>query len=310
MQASRLFLGTVSDLEAKIGSSDDYEILQCSALIRKLLLDGDRLVDRANRPYGIKLEFEIVDTQKLLGTFDIPGMPSLEFFGVGDGLDPDSLPNPPRKIVSRDNFLATVVQLSNGHGFTVRDLIKFQANIAGGVHLSEPKTDRDAALSSTEDSLQIGGIAPGLRQLKAIGRVTLRAIAPLRVAILSSKAINVDLKNVEAHYNRGVLFAQAGKMSEAIADFDATIAYGSEHPRIADAYYNRGYVRHRMALPDLAADKHADLDGAPSETTLDLLRLACADYEAYLEKAPASPEKETIANSVTKLRAVLDLSKS
>ena len=61
-----------------------------------------------------------------------------------------------------------------------------------------------------------------------------------------------------------------------ILDFNKVIQLGTNHPRIADAYYNR-------------ADTY--------------IKLAMLDFEKYLEYAPDSPEKETVQKAVEQLRA-------
>jgi hypothetical protein len=118
MKTDELFLRTLDDLENCISSTDDYEVLRASALIRKLFLDGNRLVDQANRPIKLKFEFEIVDTGQLLDIFKASGMPEFEFVGIQDGFDPDTIPNPPTKTLNRDAFFHTKVQLSNEQSFT------------------------------------------------------------------------------------------------------------------------------------------------------------------------------------------------
>lgn len=306
MDTAQLFLRTLDDLETKISSTDGYEILQASALIRKLFLDGNRLVDQVNRLHGLKIKFEVVDTQKLLGIFSQAGVPALEFLAIGDALDPDVLPNPPRKVVSRDTFFATKVQLSRGQELTIQDIILYQANVAGGVHLSDPRTIQEQTIALNEDSITILGLAPGLQQLKAIGRVILKALTPLRVVVMTSQAIVVDSHSVEAHYNRGVVYATAGKLAEAISDFDTAIAYGSEHPLIRDAYYNRGRTRYQLAMESAQSAEGYDPNAPPSNATVEQLRQALSDFEVFVARAPESPDREVIEQTVAQMRAWIE----
>jgi hypothetical protein len=261
MNIPDLFVATLDDLESCIASNDDYTVLRASALLRKLFLDGERLVDQANRPYGFKFRFEIADTDQLLSAFKAPGMPEFEFVGIQDALDPDSLPNPPKKTVNRDVFLNTKIQLSKDNSFTVSEIILHQANIEGGIHALVPRTDKETVLSQTEDSLRILGLPAGLR---------------LRVVVLCSKLIEADPKNIAAYYNRGVAYAMADKLKEAIADFDKAIEFDPAHHRISDCYYNRGHT---------------------------LVRLALLDFEQYVKYAPESPEKESVRQIVDQLKS-------
>jgi len=79
--------------------------------------------------------------------------------------------------VSLDGFLATVVLLSEGITFTVKDLVSGIANTIGGVHLGTPKTDKEREL------VRFSGLKYGrnicIYQLRAISRVTLKGIQEL-----------------------------------------------------------------------------------------------------------------------------------
>ncbi len=183
MDIERLFLETLGDLEQRISSSDEYTVLGAAALLRKLLLDKVPLVNQVNRKYKLKITYEICDTEKLFATFNVPGVPPLQFIGIQDALDPCSIPNPPVKIVRRDAFLKTKVQASNGQYFTVRELIKYLANIAGAVHAGKSGTEENETLSEIESTLSVGGLPPTPGQLRAIGRVVLKAFTPLADAV-------------------------------------------------------------------------------------------------------------------------------
>ena len=54
MDVEELFINTLHDLELRISSSDEYSVLMAAALLRKLLVDGGRLMDQANRKYRLK----------------------------------------------------------------------------------------------------------------------------------------------------------------------------------------------------------------------------------------------------------------
>jgi len=173
-----LFLSTLEDIERRLESPEPYERLMLAGLLRKLFFDDFPLVDQINRVYRVKLLFESVE----LADPRLEQVPPT-IWSVQDGIDPDTAP-PFRKRVamSRDSFFSMVVSVVDEHAFSIRDTILFEANIAGAVHAGAPRTSKEEALAQVERELRIGGYAMCLRQLSAISRVCLKALAPLRAA--------------------------------------------------------------------------------------------------------------------------------
>jgi hypothetical protein len=179
MNPSILFTKTLADIEARLLETDPYEILLIAALLRKLFFDDLPLVDQVNRTYRLKLEFEVTVPVNKPAEGDKESI-----WSVQDGLDPETaLPFKQRELLSRDQFFKKAVTMVNGCTYTVRDVVLFEANIAGAVHAGAPKNDKERALHAIGETLHLGGYAPSLRQLQAIARVSLRALAPLRHAI-------------------------------------------------------------------------------------------------------------------------------
>jgi hypothetical protein len=175
-QAEDLFLNTLRDLESRIGAQDPYEILGASALIRKLFLDDYPLVDQVNREYGLKISFEVTESLGLP-----PGLPTPTFFTVQDGIDPDTAPPfKKRTQVTRDQFFKTVLTIVDDRQYTLREIVLFEANVMGGVHAGSAKEDKEQALQQINNTISVGGYRSSLRQLKGIGRVILKALAPLK----------------------------------------------------------------------------------------------------------------------------------
>ncbi len=277
MDVDELFLRKCIDLESRMSSSDEYIVLGAAVLIRQLFLDGSKsLVDLVNRTRRLRLQFEIVDTARLLEAFS--ELPALEFLGIQDALDPGVIPNPPVRVVGRDEFFRTIAQLSSGKASTVKDIVLHQANAMGGVHAGafagKPRNEDEAALTSVEASLRLGELAPGLRQMKAIGRVVLKAIVELRMLVACDMAVRSPAERVAGYFNRGTVYAKLGKLREAIADFDKAIELDPAHPNIADAYYSRGHT---------------------------FLRLALLDLEEYARIAPDSPEHQQVVEALQSL---------
>jgi hypothetical protein len=174
-----LFLRTLDDLEKRIASQDEYEILGASALLRKLLIDDQPLVDQVNREYRIRLKFEITAPHKMP-----EGTPEPMFFSVQDGIDPDTAPPFLQRLTAtRDQFFASKLLYVNGQPYTLKDIILFEANMMGAVHAGSPKEEKEKVLAQLNIMFQIGGHRSSLRQLQAIGRVVLKGLKPLQEAV-------------------------------------------------------------------------------------------------------------------------------
>ena len=173
-----LFLRTLSDIEQRLSGRDPYEILLIAGLVRKLFLDDHPLVEQVNVKHRLKLTFEINAPSSLLERLPPPTL-----WTIQDGLDPDTSPFPQRTMVTRDQFFKTVVTIVNQHEYSIREVVLFEANVVGAVHAGAPKKDKEHALHEVDRHISVGGYASSLRQLLAIARVVLRALAPLRDAV-------------------------------------------------------------------------------------------------------------------------------
>jgi hypothetical protein len=170
-------------------SSDPYEILGASGLLRKLLLDSNPLIDQVNSAYRVRISFRISD-------FDIPHRrPELKgkltFWSLQDGLDPDTeLVGRSAVEITRDQFFSKPLLMLAGAEFSVREIILFEANIMGGIHAGSPKEDKERALASISNVYRTRGLRVPLRQLKSIARVVSRAIDPLYLLVKCSPRPN------------------------------------------------------------------------------------------------------------------------
>lgn len=174
MNKYNLFLNTLGDIESRLETSDEYEILMISGLLRKLILENDSLVNQINKERKIKIRFLIND--KNPPSF----MSDLSFWSIEDGIDPDSVPFNNVKEINIEGFLQKQVMLINGQIITVKDLIKHMANVEGAVHPGLPKTDKEKLLKELGETFGIGGLPAGIRLLKAISRVILKGLQPLK----------------------------------------------------------------------------------------------------------------------------------
>lgn len=177
---TKLFLETLKDIERRVVLNSTYEVLGISALIRKLLLDEFPLLDQINRKYKIKLSFEIIPANDAL-------IQKSEYYISADLLDPATAPRCKKsEKVSRDQFLKTTVLSIRGKRYSIRDIILFEANIMGGVHAGSPKELKEQTLKKINSLYGIDGTRSSLLQLKAIARVILKALEPLKIQILQN----------------------------------------------------------------------------------------------------------------------------
>jgi hypothetical protein len=178
----QLFLRTVEDLEARIdGAPDEYEILMAAGLLRKLLLDGSRLMDQVNRYRQIPVNFRIV----IRDSSPLPGELPPVLWVLPSGLDPDAtdVQTPPSiEEVSRDRFLKRPVAVYAGESATVKDLILYHAHIAGAVHAGDPKNPKDYAIAVLE-RMSWEDTTMSLEVIRSIGRIVVKALRPLVLAI-------------------------------------------------------------------------------------------------------------------------------
>lgn len=180
MNIENLFVNTLKDLEVKIGSNDPYEILMATALLRKLLIDENPLVDQVNKSPRLRIGFDVND--RLVPT-------NVSMWFIQDGFDPEtSVPHLSKPInMNKDNMLKRPVMLINGVVITVLDLIKFQSHVQGAVHSGDPRSDKEKVLKNAEETFTVGGMPGGLRSIKAIGRVVLKGLEPLKQEVLRAQ---------------------------------------------------------------------------------------------------------------------------
>ena len=172
-----MFLASLRELEDKVASSEEYDMLSLSRLLRLLLNDGSPLVHQVNRGRGVDVTFRC--GASTLNMFPASVRP--DYWSRQDGLDPESAPPGwPVIEVSLSGFLSELVALHAGQEISVLDIIKYETHVEGGVHAGEPRGPEATALHDVAKRLQVGGFRPSLRQLRSIGRVTLRAVAALR----------------------------------------------------------------------------------------------------------------------------------
>ena len=183
MDADRLFVYTLSDLEQRVIAKDEYTVLMSAALLRKLLLDQNRLVDQVNARHKLDLRFRINGVSPY-ERFIHQNRP--QFWAIGDALDPDSRIASTVTETTRDQFLARRVMSIGGEPVTVRDVIDHLANVAGAVHKGQAKKDRQRVVQAASDFFYQNGLSGAVSHVRLIAKITARGLSPLREAVIAA----------------------------------------------------------------------------------------------------------------------------
>lgn len=180
-EQEELFLNTLDDLEKRTNSSNSYEILGISLLLRKLLLDEQPLLDQVNRNYKRRIIFKCAKAPSWPENLPQPSLISAQ-----DGIDPDtSISAFTVEELKRDQFLKFVVATTKDEEISVKDVILYEAHVKGGVHSGAAKKDAEKSLEAATEFIRISGHRISTRQLLSIGRVILKATRELRDEIES-----------------------------------------------------------------------------------------------------------------------------
>jgi hypothetical protein len=181
----QLFVHTLRDLERRTAATDEYEVLLSAALLRKLLLDQERLMDQVNRRYRLDLRFRISGVspfeQQICDSNPI-------FWALEDALDPESPLAYAPFAATRDQFLRRRVMRFSETWITARDVIDQLANIEGAVHVGNPKKERHRVLQAAGRFYSRDGLSGVVSQVRLIGRITVRGLSPLRDAVVTAGA--------------------------------------------------------------------------------------------------------------------------
>lgn len=182
MDRKRLFISTIDDLRNKVESNNEYEILKASGLIRSLLIDSNNLIDEVNKEFRLKLTFTYADSTQGYSA-EMIKMMQPDQWAVLDGFYPGSqITNAVNVTTGRDPLLSQMVLINNGERLSVKDVIKYAANVLGGIHAGKVKQGdvKDEALEKLTGLF--GNLPTALLQLKAIAHVILDGLEPLYVA--------------------------------------------------------------------------------------------------------------------------------
>jgi len=174
-----IFKRKYEELEHLVSSKDDYDVLKISAILRLLLLEG--LMHKANKRFKIHVSFKIG-----IRTYKIPGFPDPDVWSAQDGIYPPSSRTPHIfKEVKVDKFLSTPLMKLENEILTLKDIIRYEANVKGGVHVGKVNKNKPKeSILESSSIFQVGNFRLSLRQLIAIGKVTLDGLKPIYLELL------------------------------------------------------------------------------------------------------------------------------
>lgn len=176
-----VYLYTVGDIRHRteeINAAHRYVLLGLAPLLRKLILDGNSLLTIVNREHGIQPRFAIRPYQQRPAQrfsenrWEVPALA----FGR------EELYNPGGEGVPLSAFLSTPVGEFERKPVTVKELIRYYANVEGGVHRGKPDSEFENAAEVLAPMLLTGSIA-WLRTLGWVAKIVADGLEPLTTAV-------------------------------------------------------------------------------------------------------------------------------
>lgn len=180
VDAVPLFIDWVSRLLAALTRRPGPPATEISAALRILLVDGGALLERANRVPQLAIAFPFPQSAT-------DAEPPRTWWR----LDLLKTPNGAITALSKDQFLATKLGAYEGGAYNVRDLIKFAANVMGGVHAGKIKSDADRTIQSLRDLSSVDSMTLVETQLEQVAALALTGLQPL-IYICSASAHSLE----------------------------------------------------------------------------------------------------------------------
>lgn len=140
--AEERFMRSLIELQERISNADRVNLLEASAILRRLFLDAHPLVNRVNRKYRLKLRYPTVVMTAAARSDSV----TYNYINLA----PLFAPRESIVELSMDEFLSHTV-IKGEKSYSVRDVIDYCANTKGGVHFDDPKSD------ASRDLLELDG---------------------------------------------------------------------------------------------------------------------------------------------------------
>jgi hypothetical protein len=192
MDPEYLFAEAFLDLHRRLDERTLYAAVRSAAILRQMFIEKHSLVAQAKKNHKVKLEFSVL--LPLPVDFAAHGVPEpdIEFLGEQVEGTPDSMT---RRNLTHDEFLAFPVARIGAQHVSVRDIIRFLANVRGGVHLGAPDPDQ-VVLTELEQNFSLlvadahgneEKVVPTTLTIRGIAKVALDGLRPLYESIFAAK---------------------------------------------------------------------------------------------------------------------------
>jgi len=178
------FLRFILDLQQRTSVTDRFDLLEASAILRRLFLDRRPILHSVNRSYLERLRFPIASRDPEL-LYDQAGQrPEFDHVALSPAFtDPNDV-----RHLTLDEFLRAPVLYGSQRSYTVRDVIKVCANLKGGIHFGDPETSVQESLIALDKVYLPFFIDASLASLPDIAWAAINGVRPLIAAILRRHA--------------------------------------------------------------------------------------------------------------------------
>lgn len=167
------------ELKELVESREPYDLTKASAIIRQLLIDGTPLMNQANSHHKLKITFPV--SQFSVPDLSEPINRGMVIWIKQDSLYPPEKTSDPCDYLKRDQFLSKKIMLLYGKEISIKDVIKFEANVKGGVHLKNVLSkDEEKRMELLANHISILGDRPTRRIQSSIGKSVIEGLKKLR----------------------------------------------------------------------------------------------------------------------------------
>lgn len=180
----QIFIWDYEKLHSIYNHPSERNLLDASVPLRRLLLDKPKdtrktLIENLSEKYKIELRFKLVSKNFI---DDIPSSfpsPRLSFFNP----DPSYAPQLQNKELSLVDFLSYHLSGESGVKHSVENIIKYMANVAGGVHLGSPQNAKAKSLNLISVGFTVDGRPLISELLRIIIKIFLNSLESLYLII-------------------------------------------------------------------------------------------------------------------------------
>ena len=179
MTPEEIFLNRYDQMQILCLGKGHLDMIDLSAKIRQMMFDKHSLVETVNK-------------NKIPTIFTVSRMtelPTQVDYQILRLIDPIGKDTKNHVELTRNQFGQHVVGRVKDTKITIKDVISYGANVAGGVHHnSNPTKMEHRAAKTLADFVSINGMPLLIEQIHSIGTATLRGLYQLRTHVYESKS--------------------------------------------------------------------------------------------------------------------------